>query len=91
MAERRVAWADHAAAALARWATLAGVGSVCIERFLLHPARVEPLRFGGLSVTTRAVNDVTLVLRVGALGVAAITVDRSAARHHELAAMPRAA
>jgi len=91
MPERQVAWADYAPAALARWATLAGVGSVCIEHFLLRPARVERLRFGGLSVTTGTVNDVTLALRVAALGDDAITTDRPAALHHELAAMSQAA
>ena len=44
MPARLVAWADYAPAALARWAARAGVGGVCIEHFLLHPALVERLR-----------------------------------------------
>ncbi|HVS29280.1 MAG TPA: glycerophosphodiester phosphodiesterase [Solirubrobacteraceae bacterium] len=83
---RLVAWADYMPAALARWATLAGVGGVCIEHFLLHPALVERLRSDGLSVTTGTINDATLAARAAALGVDAITTDRPAALHHELAA-----
>jgi glycerophosphoryl diester phosphodiesterase len=88
---RLVAWADYAPGALARWAALAGVGGVCIEHFLLHPALVERLRCGGLSVTTGTINDAALAARAAALGVDAITTDRPAALHHELAAMSLAA
>jgi glycerophosphoryl diester phosphodiesterase len=91
MPARLVAWADYAPAALVRWAALAGVGGVCIEHFLLHPALVERLLLGGLSVTTGTVNDVALAARAAALGVDAITTDRPAALHHELAATSRAA
>ena len=91
MPSRLVAWADHAPDALARWAALAGVGGVCIEHFLLHRGLVDRLRFGGLSVTTGTVNDATLAARAAALGVDAITTDRPAALHHELAATPLAA
>jgi glycerophosphoryl diester phosphodiesterase len=91
MPARLVAWADYAPAALARWAKRVGVGGVCIEHFLLHPALLERLRLGGLSVTTGTVNDAALVARVVALGVDAITTDRPAALHRELAAMPLAA
>ncbi len=69
MPARLVAWADHAPAALARWAALAEVGGVCIEHFLLRPALVERVRLGGLSVTTGTVNDATLAARAAALGV----------------------
>jgi glycerophosphoryl diester phosphodiesterase len=91
MPARLVAWADYTPAALARWAALAGVGGVCIEHFLVHPALVERLRFEGLSVTTGTVNDATLAARAAALGVDAITTDRPAALHHELAATSLAA
>ena len=91
MPARLVASADYAPAALARWAALAGVGGVCIEHFLLHRALVERLRFGGLSVTTGTVNDAALAARAAALGVDAITTDRPAALHHELAATSQAA
>jgi glycerophosphoryl diester phosphodiesterase len=91
MTARLVAWADYTPAALARWAALAGVGGVCIEHFLVHPALVERLRFDGLSVTTGTVNDATLAARAAALGVDAITTDRPAALHHELAATSLAA
>ena len=87
MPARLVAWADYAPAALARWAARAGVGGVCIEHFLLHRALVERLRSGGLSVTTGTVNDAALAARAAALGVDAITTDRPAALHRELAAM----
>ena len=46
---------------------------------------------GGLSVTTGTVNDATLAARAAALGVDAITTDRPAALHHELAEMSQAA
>jgi glycerophosphoryl diester phosphodiesterase len=83
---RLVAWADYAPAALARWAALAGVGGVCIEHFLLHPALVERLRLGGLSITTGTVNDAALAARAAVLGVDAITTDRPAALRRQLAA-----
>lgn len=85
MQARLVAWADYAPAALARWAALAGVGGVCIEHFLLHPGLVNRLRSDGLSVTTGTINDATLAARAAALGVDAITTDRPAALHRELA------
>jgi glycerophosphoryl diester phosphodiesterase len=88
---RLVAWADYAPAALVRWAKRAGVGGVCIEHFLLHHALVERLRLGGLSVTTGTVNDAALAARAAALGVHAITTDRPAALHQELAGMLLAA
>lgn len=91
MPARLVAWADYAPAALARWAALAGVGGVCIEHFLLHPGLVDRLRSDGLSVSTGTVNDVTLAARAAALGVDAITTDRPAALHRELAATSLAA
>ena len=91
MPARLVAWADYAPEALARWAALAGVGGICIEHFLLHPALVERLRPGGLSVMTGTVNDAALAARAAALGVDAITTDRPAALHGELAAMSSAA
>jgi glycerophosphoryl diester phosphodiesterase len=91
MPARLVAWADYAPAALARWAARAGVGGVCIEHFLLHPALVERLRLGGLSVTTGTLNDAELAARAAGLGVDAITTDRPAALHHELAARSQAA
>ena len=91
MPARLVAWADYEPAALACWGALAGVGGVCIEHFLLHPGLVERLQSGGLSVTTGTVNDATLAARAAALGVDAITTDRPAPLHHELAAMSLAA
>ncbi len=91
MPARLVAWADYAPDALARWAALAGVAGVCIEHFLLHPALIERLRSGGLSVTTGTINDATLAARAAALGVDAITTDRPAALQHELAARSQAA
>jgi glycerophosphoryl diester phosphodiesterase len=84
---RLVAWADYAPAALARWAAGAGVGGVCIEHFLLHCDLVERLRSGGLNVTTGTVNDAALAARAAALGVDAITTDRPAGLHRELALM----
>jgi len=73
------------------WAALAGVGGVCIEHFLLHPALVELLRLAALRVTTGTVNDAALAARAAALGVHAITTDRPAALHHEVAATSLAA
>jgi glycerophosphoryl diester phosphodiesterase len=87
MPARLVAWADYAPDALARWAALAGVRGVCIEHVLLHRALVERLRLGGLSVTTGTINDAVLAARAADLGVDAITTDRPAALHHELASM----
>jgi len=87
---RLVTWADYAPDALARWARRAGVAGVCIEHFLLHPELVARLRARGLSVTTGTINDPTLAARAAALGVDAITTDRPAALHRELA-MPAAA
>jgi glycerophosphoryl diester phosphodiesterase len=91
MPARLIAWADYMPAALARWAALAGVGGVCIEHFLLHPALVERLRSDGLSVSTGTINDATLAARAAALGVESITTDRPAALHRELAATSLAA
>jgi glycerophosphoryl diester phosphodiesterase len=91
MPARLVAWADYTPAALARWAARAGVGGVCIEHFLLHSALVERLRLGGLSVTSGTVNEARLAARAAVLGVDAITTDRPAALHRELAAMSLAA
>lgn len=91
MPARLVAWADYAPEVLARWAAHAGVGGIRIEHFRLYPALVERLRAGGLSVTTGTVNDAGLAARAAALGVDAITTDRPAARHGELAAMSSAA
>ena len=91
MAARLVAWADYTPATLARWARRAGVRGVCIEAFLLHPGLVDQLRVDGLSVTTGTINDATLAARASALGVDAITTDRPAALHRELAATSLAA
>jgi glycerophosphoryl diester phosphodiesterase len=91
MATRLIAWADYMPAALALWAASKGVGGVCIEHFLLHPALIERLRARGLSVTTGTINDATLAARAAALGVDAITTDRPAALHRELVARPLAA
>lgn len=57
----------------------------------LHPGLVDRLRSDGLSVSTGTVNDVTLAARAAALGVDAITTDRPAALHRELAATSLAA
>jgi glycerophosphoryl diester phosphodiesterase len=69
-----------------RWAAVAGVGGVCIEHFLLHHGLVEHLRSSRLSVMTGTVNDAALAARAAGLGVDAITTDRPAALHRELAA-----
>lgn len=90
LSARLVTWADYAPAALARWATRSGVGGVCIEHFLLHPELVERLRAAGLSVSTGTINDATLAARAACLGVDAITTDRPAALHHELATIATA-
>ncbi len=84
MRARLIAWADYDPAALARWASNAGVLGVCLEHFLLHPALVGRLRSGGLSVTTGTINDAVLASRAAALGVEAITTDRPAALAREL-------
>jgi glycerophosphoryl diester phosphodiesterase len=84
---RLVTWGDYAPGALARWAVLAGVGGVCIEHFLLHSGLLERLQSDGLSVTTGTINDATLATRAADLGVDAITTDRPAALHDELAAI----
>jgi glycerophosphoryl diester phosphodiesterase len=78
-------------AALARWAARAGVGDVCIEHFLLHPALVDRPQLDGLSVTTGTVNDAELAARAAALGVDATTTNRPAALYHGLAATSQAA
>ena len=91
MATRLIAWADYMPAALARWAASAGVRGVCIEHFLLHPELIERLRARGLSVSTGTINHATLAARAAALGVDAITTDRPAALHRELAATSMAA
>ncbi|MDQ6842118.1 MAG: hypothetical protein M3025_06825 [Actinomycetota bacterium] len=88
---RLVVWADYAPDALIGWAARAGVGGVCIEHFLLRAALVSRLRLGGLSVSTGTINDVSLAKRAFTLGVDAITTDRPAALHHQLAAIKLAA
>jgi glycerophosphoryl diester phosphodiesterase len=84
LAARLIIWADYAPGALLGWAARAGVGGVCVEHFLLHPALVSKLRTGGLRVSTGTINDATLAARAAALGVEAITTDRPAALHREL-------
>jgi len=91
LAARLVTWADYAPDALARWARRSGVGGVCVEHFLLHPALVERLRAHGLSVTTGTINDPELAARAAALGVDAITTDRPAALRRELTTQAAAA
>jgi len=76
---RLVIWADYAPQALARWARRHRVMGVCVEHFLLSRSLVAALRRGGLSVTTGTVNDATLLDRVAALGVDAVTSDDPAA------------
>ena len=49
------------------------------------------LRLGGLSVSTGTINDVFLARRAADLGIDAITTDRPAALHRELAAVKLAA
>lgn len=88
---RLVVWADYAPDALIGWAARAGIGGVCIEHFLLRPALVNRLRLGGLSVSTGTINDVSLAKRAVSLGVDAITTDRPAALHDQLAATKLAA
>jgi glycerophosphoryl diester phosphodiesterase len=88
---RLVVWADYAPDALIGWAARTGIRGVCIEHFLLRAALVTRLRLGGLSVSTGTINDVSLARRASALGVDAITTDRPAALHHQLAAMKLAA
>lgn len=88
---RLVVWADYAPDALIGWAVRTGVGGVCIEHFLLRAALVTRLRLGGLSVSTGTINDGSLARRASTLGVDAITTDRPAALHRQLAAMQLAA
>lgn len=88
---RLIIWADYALGALLDWAGDAGVGGVCIEHFLLHPALVDRLHAGGLSVTTGTINDPTLAAWAASLGVEAITTDRPAALRRELVLTPLAA
>jgi len=57
----------------------------------LHPALVELLRLAALRVTTGTVNDAALAARAAALGVDAVTTDRPATLHDELAKMSQAA
>ena len=88
---RLVVWADYEPDALIRWATRTGVGGVCVEHFLLRPELVLRLALGGLSVSTGTINDAALAIRSAALGVDAITTDRPAALHRQLAEMTLAA
>jgi glycerophosphoryl diester phosphodiesterase len=88
---RLVVWADYEPDALIRWATRTGVGGVCIEHFLLRRELVARLKLGGLGVSTGTINDVALAIRASALGVDAITTDRPADLHRQLAAMTLAA
>ena len=83
---RLVIWADYAPQALARWARRHRVTGVCVEHFLLSRSLVAALRRGGLSVTTGTVNDATLLHRVAALGVDAVTTDDPAALRAAIAA-----
>ena len=83
---RLVIWADYAPRALARWARRHRVKGVCVEHFLLSRSLVAALRRGGLSVTTGTVNDATLLHRVAALGVDAVTTDDPAALRAAFAA-----
>jgi len=88
---RLVIWADYAPEALLNWASEAGVGGVCIEHFLLHPALVDRLRAGGLSVSTGTINDRTLATWAASLGIDAITTDRPGALRRELMLIKQAA
>jgi glycerophosphoryl diester phosphodiesterase len=88
---RLVVWADYEPDALIDWAARAGVGGVCVEHFLLRAELVTRLRLGGLSVATGTINDVSLARRAADLGIDAITTDRPAALHRELAAIKLAA
>jgi glycerophosphoryl diester phosphodiesterase len=88
---RLVIWADYAPGALLDWATEAGVGGVCIEHFLLHPALVDRLRAGGLSVSTGTINDWALATWAASLGIDAITTDRPGALRRELLQTAQAA
>jgi glycerophosphoryl diester phosphodiesterase len=91
LSARLVIFADYALGALLGWATDAGVGGVCVEHFLLHPALVQKLHAGGLSVSTGTINDAMLAARAASLGVDAITTDRPAALQRELVGMALAA
>ena len=88
---RLVVWADYEPDALIDWAARRGVGGVCVEHFLLRAELVARLRLGGLSVSTGTINDVFLARRAADLGIDAITTDRPAALHRELAAVKLAA
>lgn len=81
---RLIIWADYALGALLDWARGAGVAGVCIEHFLLHPALLDRLRAGGLSVSTGTINDPTLAAWAASLGIDAITTDRPGALRREL-------
>jgi glycerophosphoryl diester phosphodiesterase len=82
---RLVIWADYAPQALARWARRHRVMGVCVEHFVLSRPLVAALRRDGLSVTTGTVNDATLLRRVAALGIDAVTTDDPAALRARLA------
>jgi glycerophosphoryl diester phosphodiesterase len=56
-----------------------------VEHFVRSRPLVAALRRGGLSVTTGTVNDATLLRRVAALGVEAVTTDDPAALRAPLA------
>ncbi len=84
MLARLIIWADYAPGALLGWASEAGVGGVCIEHFLLHPALVDRLQAGGLSVSTGTINDRTLAAWAASLGIDVITTDRPGALRREL-------
>jgi glycerophosphoryl diester phosphodiesterase len=84
-------WADYEPDALIDWAARTGVAGVCVEHFLLRAELTARFRHAGLSVSTGTINDAVLAGRAAALGVQAITTDRPAALHHELAAMRLAA
>lgn len=91
LSARLVTWSDYAPDALARWARRSGVAGICIEHFLLYPELVQRLRSKGLSVTTGTINDAALASRAAGLGIDAITTDRPALLHAELAALAQAA
>jgi glycerophosphoryl diester phosphodiesterase len=81
---RLIIWADYTPSALLAWASGVGIGGVCIEHFLLHPALLETLRAGGLSVSTGTINEPGLASWAAALGVDAITTDRPGELRREL-------
>jgi glycerophosphoryl diester phosphodiesterase len=88
---RLIIWADYAPEALLDWASDVGVGGVCIEHFLLHPALLNTLRAGGLSVSTGTINDRTLAAWAASLGIDAITTDRPGVLRRELVQISLAA